>query len=67
MKRDASREPGFYWVRFEGEPVVAEFILGHRSRHDFSHWHVPGYDACVNDQEVCEALSAKLLPPRTKP
>lgn len=66
MQRDLDRQPGFYWVRFEGEPVVAEYTLGHRSKFDYSHWHIPSGQECYEDALVCELLSRKLLPPKRK-
>jgi len=62
MNRDAKRKPGFYWVRFEGQVIVAEYTgfdaLG--CSHYYPHWHIPGSAACFADKEVCELLSSRL-------
>lgn len=57
---------GFYWIRFEGVPVVAEYL---RRLHSCSarsarmHWHIPGSPYCTDSKEICELLSAKLERP----
>lgn len=64
MKRDSILEPGFYWVLFYGQVVIAEYTLGHRSRFDYSHWHVTSSpEWCINCQEIDRRLSDRLLPP----
>lgn len=63
MTRDKSRKPGFYWVRYEGEVIVAEYTRGHGCSDETSHWHLPGVDACHKDQEVCELLAGPLALP----
>ena len=63
MKRDAKRLPGFYWVRFEGEIIVAEYTMGRGCSSERPHWHIPGSDTCFYDREVCELLSPELLSP----
>ena len=64
MKADRKRKPGFYWVRFEGELVVAEYTdgLGCEGNDGKKHWHIPGSDGCFFDREVCELLSDRLFP-----
>jgi hypothetical protein len=61
MKRDPKLKPGFYWVRFEGEVIVAERVLAcdYRSWVHL-HWHIPGSDGCFKDSEICERLSERL-------
>ena len=65
MKADPKRKPGFYWVRFEGLVIVAEYAKaargGFRDR-----WIVPGSVTAFEDGEVCELLSERLEPPREK-
>jgi hypothetical protein len=68
MRTDRNRVPGFYWVRFEGEVIVAEYTDGAGCLEEVGgvevgvkpHWHVPGSDVCYKDREVCELLSATL-------
>jgi hypothetical protein len=65
MRADGKRESGFYWVRFEGQIIVAEYTadgLG-CSPGEGPHWHVPLSDDCFSNQQVCELLSARLDPP----
>lgn len=59
MKRDPKRKPGFYWIRFEGKAIVAEWqpIL----------WYVGGSVTGFKDSEVCELLSSRLRAPKEKP
>ena len=62
--KPARMQKGFYWIRFEGKPVVAERVM-HGSCHESEtrmpgHWHVPNYNNAVNDFEVCELLSDRL-------
>jgi hypothetical protein len=72
MKADKKRESGFYWVRFEGEPVVAEYVTGFgctdtstgSGTAERPHWHIPGSDGCFYDPEVWELLSGRLQAPR---
>jgi hypothetical protein len=59
MKADAKRLTGFYWVRFEGEIVVAEYTHGRGCSDERPHWHIPGSGECFKNNEVCELLSAK--------
>jgi hypothetical protein len=63
MKRDKKRSSGFYWVRFEGQTVVAEYTDGLGCTEDRPHWHIPGSQACFDDKEICELLSTRLLKP----
>ncbi len=68
MKADKKRKPGFYWVRFEGAVIVAEYINrpGFLQEAD-PHWHVPGSPVCFRDKDVCDLLSGRLrtpMPPR---
>jgi len=64
MKRDAKRQRGFYWVRFEGEIVVAEYTDGRGCTDERSHWHIPGSAACFRNKEVCELLSPRIEHPK---
>lgn len=73
MKADRHRRPGFYWVRFEGSVIVAEYTeegmlcQGPDERITRkAHWHMPGCDGCFRDREVCELLSGRLEPPYQK-
>ena len=55
MKADRKRASGFYWVRFEGELVVAEYTSdGLGCSPEGPHWHVPG--CCFLDSQICELL-----------
>jgi hypothetical protein len=58
MRADSKRETGFYWVRFEGERIVAEYTFAFCNHRP--HWHVPGSKRCFLNGEVCELLSEKL-------
>lgn len=60
MKADRQRVPGFYWVRFEGEAIVAEFTHGLGCSEETPHWHVPGAETCFQNKEICELLSGRL-------
>lgn len=62
MKADRKRVPGFYWVRFEGEVIVAEWTdgTGCEGNDGKRHWHIPGSDGCFYDREVCELLSGRI-------
>lgn len=62
MKGDRKRVPGFYWVRFEGEVIVAEWTDGSgcEGNDGKPHWHIPGSDGCFYDREVCELLSGRI-------
>ena len=72
MKIDRKRKPGFYWVRFEGQIVVAEYTDGRgcidtSTRSGFAerpHWHVPGSETCFRDREVCELLNGPIPTPQ---
>lgn len=48
--------PGFYWIRFEGAVIVAEW----RDRR----WWVGGAEFGYTDRMVCEILSDRLEAPR---
>ena len=48
---------GFYWVRFEGELIIAERTTGRGCGPSTGHWHIPGMASCVADSQVCEVLS----------
>jgi hypothetical protein len=56
MKPDRKRKFGFYWVRFEGEILVAEYDPLRRG------WYIPGTSECFKDKDVCELLGGKLIP-----
>jgi hypothetical protein len=62
MTRDPGRQSGFYWVRFEGAEIVAEYTADGVGCNPEGrpHWHVPGSDGCWRDNEVCELLSGRL-------
>lgn len=62
MKANPKRAPGFYWVRFEGDIVVAEYTDGSgcEGSDGKGHWHIPGSDGWFMDREVCELLSGKI-------
>lgn len=57
MRVNVRRKPGFYWVRFEGEVIVAEYTDGRdcidtstrTGLAEYPHWHVPGSDGCLLD------------------
>lgn len=54
------RPHGFYWVRFEGVVIIAEYTAGDACTEQYDHWHVPGSDKCWKNREVCELLSSRL-------
>lgn len=58
MKADRERVTGFYWIRFEGQVVVAEYVVG---GFKIPRWYVPGSDLAYQDSEVCELLSDRLV------
>lgn len=61
MKADKKRKSGFYWVRFEGQVIVAEYTCdGLGCSPEGPHWHVPQADECFKDRQVCELLSERL-------
>lgn len=63
--RERPNAAGFYWIRFEGEPIVAELCY---KRTNCAlrglHWHIPGSPICMRSAEVCQLLSARLERPR---
>jgi len=67
MEHDPSLKPGFYWVRFEGEVIVAEYTAtrfkcdGQGCVDGTFHWHIPGSSDCWMDVEICERLSGRLV------
>lgn len=64
MKRDRKRLSGFYWVRFEGQVIVAEYTAdGLGCSPEGPHWHVPQSEGCHSDREIRELLSGKLVGP----
>jgi hypothetical protein len=63
LKPNRKRKPGFYWVRFEGEIVVAEYTEGRGCSDERPHWHVPGSAECFKNREICELLSERLAQP----
>jgi len=68
VRSNPTRLPGFYWVRFEGEVVVAEYTDGRgcEGSGGRKHWHIPGSESCFKDREVCELLSFRLEPHEVK-
>ncbi len=58
MKVDKKRKPGFYWVRFEGSIIVAEWSDGKRNPKG---WNIPGCATAFSDKEVCELLSNRMV------
>lgn len=66
MKGDPRRRAGYYWVRFEGAPTVAEYVRRKMWRVciDGPHWHLTASSACFSNKEVCELLSGRLEAPR---
>ena len=74
MKADPARKSGFYWVRFEGEVQVAEYVARSRNISILpkcgcplwaAHWHILNSHGIrfYRDSEVCELLSERLTPP----
>jgi hypothetical protein len=63
MRADKTREAGFYWVRFEGEIQVAEYVCGCPWLRNGHHWHVIGSASCFTNNMVCELLERKRLVP----
>ena len=55
MTADPYRKPGFYWVRFMGEPCIAEYTSD-------GHWLMPRSARCYSDDD-CEPLSDRLEEP----
>ncbi len=67
MKADRKRRSGFYWVRFEGLVIVAEYTAdGLGCSPEGPHWHVPMADNCFRNREICELLSDRLEPPEIR-
>lgn len=65
MKRDRKRVSGFYWVRFEGQIIVAEYTSdGLGCSPEGPHWHVPQSEDCFLDQLVCELLYGPIPTPK---
>lgn len=68
MKRDRARLSGFYWVRFEGAEIVAEYTAnGLGCSPEGPHWHAPQAEECFLDKEICELLSDRLSRPQIAP
>jgi hypothetical protein len=67
MKDSRVRQSGFYWVRFEGKVVVAEYTSYGRGCYPGQHWHVPASSGCYGNSEVCELLSQRLTAPGSLP
>lgn len=64
MRSDKHRLSGFYWVRFEGQTIVAEYTAnGLPCSPERPHWHVPQAAGCFTDKQVCELLSGRLEAP----
>ena len=62
MKRKRKLKPGFYWIMWEGRPIVAERVQNHEYKPPFGsvkvdHWHTPGSNECYEDFEVREILA----------
>lgn len=65
MKADNKRASGFYWVRFEGQVIVAEYTSdGLGCSPEGPHWHVPQSDGCFLNGQVCELLYGPIPTPR---
>jgi hypothetical protein len=65
MRSNRKRKAGFYWIRFEGNDVVAEYrppetVL---SENWPGRWWIPCRASHVIDSEVCELLSDRLPEP----
>lgn len=59
MKVDREHKPGFYYVRFEGALIVAEYTNGAGCSEEYPHWHVPGSGDCHRDKD-CDLLGGPL-------
>ena len=64
MTADSKRKYGFYWVRFKGRLIVAEYFGD-------GYWHVPSspdgdIEPWYHNRELGELLSARLRPPTGK-
>jgi hypothetical protein len=67
MKPDTKRPAGFYWIRFEGQVIVAEYSPARKCKActlSTPHWHVPGSATPFGDHQVCEILSKRLEVPK---
>jgi hypothetical protein len=67
MKPDTKRPAGFYWVRFEGQVIVAEYSRKGKCNGCATrtpHWHVPAAAIALRDNQVCELLSKRLEVPK---
>lgn len=61
MRADKERQPGFYWVRFEGKEIVAEWVKRRSPPYISTNcWLITGSKMAFKDREVCELLSARL-------
>ena len=60
MQHDPTLKPGFYWVRFEGELIIAQYTTGKGCVDEIFHWHVPGSEGCFMDVEISERMSGPL-------
>lgn len=63
MKVDKKRKSGFYWVRFEGKVLVAEYTTD-----GYPAWYIPhSSEPWYYDYEICELLSDRLPEPTSVP
>lgn len=64
MKANRKRLFGFYWVRFEGDLIVAEYSDGDGCTGSSGpHWHVPASPDCFYDREVSQLVAGPIPRP----
>lgn len=73
MTADPNRSNGYYWIRFEGVGVPAEYVdfktstRGECRAEDCDagaqHWHIPGVRRAVGDADICHVMSQRMRAP----
>lgn len=70
MKPHLRLSAGFYWVRFEGQVIVAEYSpvenkCGGCPLRGKAHWHVPASSAPFEDRQLCEIFGEPIPRPKS--
>lgn len=50
------REPGFYWVKYEGEWIIADYAFGF--------WLITGFESSYYDSDFEAIHETRLIPPK---